>query len=251
MIRGETDHYDFVCAEAAAGIARVSLDTGVPCAFGVLTVDNMDQALARTGGGKRHQGEDAAHAVLRMAELRRQLADVTGQPPQRHPDAAQRRACATPSPRRRWATSRRRLDPTTIELQERVAELLGHEAGLFLPSGSMCNLIAFRLHIRPGGDEAILAANSHPAGFEAGAPAAVNGAMLRLLDTPTGIFGAGRRGGRPAHARRPLRAALADGVGRAEHEHGRRARVAAVARCATCWTWPAPPACAPTWTVPG
>ncbi|HEX5909319.1 MAG TPA: beta-eliminating lyase-related protein, partial [Thermoleophilaceae bacterium] len=83
----------------------------------------------------------------------------------------------------------KKLDPTTIELQERVAELLGHEAGLFLPSGSMCNLIAFRLHIRPGGDEAILAANSHPAGFEAGAPAAVNGAMLRLLETPTGIFG--------------------------------------------------------------
>jgi 6,7-dimethyl-8-ribityllumazine synthase len=74
VIRGETDHYDYVCAEAASGIARVSLDTGVPCAFGVLTVENMDQALARTGGGKRHQGEDAARAVLRMAELRAQLA---------------------------------------------------------------------------------------------------------------------------------------------------------------------------------
>jgi 6,7-dimethyl-8-ribityllumazine synthase len=74
VIRGETDHYDFVCAEAASGVARVGLDTGVPCAFGVLTVDNMDQALARTGGGKRHQGEDAARAVLRMAELRRELA---------------------------------------------------------------------------------------------------------------------------------------------------------------------------------
>ncbi|MEX2196948.1 MAG: 6,7-dimethyl-8-ribityllumazine synthase [Thermoleophilaceae bacterium] len=73
VIRGETDHYDWVCAEAASGIARVSLDTGVPCAFGVLTVDNMHQALARAGGGKRHQGEDAAHAVLRMAELRRAL----------------------------------------------------------------------------------------------------------------------------------------------------------------------------------
>jgi 6,7-dimethyl-8-ribityllumazine synthase len=73
VIRGETDHYRYVCAEAASGIARVSLDTGVPCAFGVLTVDNMDQALARAGGGRRHQGEDAAHAVLRMAELRRTL----------------------------------------------------------------------------------------------------------------------------------------------------------------------------------
>jgi len=73
VIRGETDHYDYVCAEAARGIARVSLDTGVPVAFGLLTVDTMDQALARAGGGKRHQGEDAARAVLRMAELRREL----------------------------------------------------------------------------------------------------------------------------------------------------------------------------------
>ena len=73
VIRGETDHYDFVCTQAAAGIARVSLDTGVPCSFGVLTVDNMEQALARAGGAKLHQGEDAARAVLRMAELRREL----------------------------------------------------------------------------------------------------------------------------------------------------------------------------------
>ena len=73
VIRGETDHYDYVCAEAASGIARVALDTGVPCAFGVLTVDSMEQALARAGGDKRHQGEDAAHAVLRMAALRREL----------------------------------------------------------------------------------------------------------------------------------------------------------------------------------
>jgi 6,7-dimethyl-8-ribityllumazine synthase len=73
VIRGETDHYDFVAGEAARGIARVALDTGVPCAFGVLTVDTMEQALARTGGGKRHQGEDAARAVLHMAQLRRAL----------------------------------------------------------------------------------------------------------------------------------------------------------------------------------
>ena len=64
MIRGETDHYDYVCAESARGIAEVGLSTGVPCAFGVLTVDSMEQALARAGGGKRHQGEDAARAVL-------------------------------------------------------------------------------------------------------------------------------------------------------------------------------------------
>jgi 6,7-dimethyl-8-ribityllumazine synthase len=73
VIRGETDHYDYVCAEAARGIARVGLDTGVPCSFGVLTVDTMEQAIARAGGGKRHTGEDAARAVLRIAELRREL----------------------------------------------------------------------------------------------------------------------------------------------------------------------------------
>ena len=73
VIRGETDHYDYVCGEAARGILDVQLSTGVPCAFGVLTVESMDQALARAGGGKRHGGEEAARVVLRMAELRRTL----------------------------------------------------------------------------------------------------------------------------------------------------------------------------------
>lgn len=73
VIRGETDHYDYVCGTAAAGISRVTLDTGVPCGFGVLTVDNMEQAMARAGGGKRHTGEDAARAVLALAELRSEL----------------------------------------------------------------------------------------------------------------------------------------------------------------------------------
>jgi 6,7-dimethyl-8-ribityllumazine synthase len=73
VIRGETNHYDYVCSETARGIAAVALETGVPCAFGVLTVETMEQALARAGGGKRHQGEDAAQAVLAMAELRRGL----------------------------------------------------------------------------------------------------------------------------------------------------------------------------------
>ena len=73
VIRGETDHYDFVCTEAARGIQDVQLRTGVPCAFGVLTVENMDQALARTGGGKRDQGRHAGEAILRMAAMRRDL----------------------------------------------------------------------------------------------------------------------------------------------------------------------------------
>ena len=74
VIRGETDHYDYVCAEAARGIQDVQLRTGVPCSFGVLTVENMDQALARTGGGKRDQGEHAAQAVLQLSALKRDLA---------------------------------------------------------------------------------------------------------------------------------------------------------------------------------
>ncbi len=73
VIRGETDHYEFVCAEAARGVMRVQLDTGVPCAFGVLTCETMEQALARSGGDKRDQGRHAAEAVLRMAALRKQL----------------------------------------------------------------------------------------------------------------------------------------------------------------------------------
>ena len=70
VIRGETSHYDYVCGEAARGIQDVQLATGVPCAFGVLTVNDMEQALARTGGGKRDQGEHAARAVLQLAAIR-------------------------------------------------------------------------------------------------------------------------------------------------------------------------------------
>jgi 6,7-dimethyl-8-ribityllumazine synthase len=73
VIRGETSHYDHVCAEAARGIQDVQLRTGVPCAFGVLTVESMEQALARSGGGKRDQGEHAAEAVLALASLRSEL----------------------------------------------------------------------------------------------------------------------------------------------------------------------------------
>jgi 6,7-dimethyl-8-ribityllumazine synthase len=73
VIRGETDHYDYVCAETARGLMRVQLDTGVPCAFGVLTCETIEQALARAGGDKRDQGRHAAEAVLAMAAVRAQL----------------------------------------------------------------------------------------------------------------------------------------------------------------------------------
>jgi 6,7-dimethyl-8-ribityllumazine synthase len=73
VIRGETTHYDHVCAEVASGTQRVQLDTGVPCAFGVITAENMDQAMARSGGGKRDQGRGAAVVAMRMALLKASL----------------------------------------------------------------------------------------------------------------------------------------------------------------------------------
>jgi threonine aldolase len=83
-------------------------------------------------------------------------------------------------------------DPTTSALEERVAELLGHQAAVFLPSGTMCNQIAFRLHARPGGDEVILERNSHPVNYEGGGPAQLAGLMIRTLDGDGGIFSAGQ-----------------------------------------------------------
>ncbi len=69
VIRGETDHYDYVCGESARGIQDVQLTTGVPCSFGVLTVDNYEQALARSGEGKRDSGAHAAEAVLALVAV--------------------------------------------------------------------------------------------------------------------------------------------------------------------------------------
>ena len=80
------------------------------------------------------------------------------------------------------------LDPTVTELCERVAALLGHEAAVFLPSGTMCNHIGLRLHIRPGGDEIILHRSAHPIMAESGSPAALTGAMVNPLDSDDGTF---------------------------------------------------------------
>jgi 6,7-dimethyl-8-ribityllumazine synthase len=73
VIRGETDHYDYVCGEAARGIQDVQLRTGVPCAFGLLTCTTMEQALARADGSKRDQGRRSAEAVLAMVALHERL----------------------------------------------------------------------------------------------------------------------------------------------------------------------------------
>jgi 6,7-dimethyl-8-ribityllumazine synthase len=72
VIRGESDHYDYVCAEAARGIQEVQLKTGVPCAFGVLTVHNKEQALERSGG-KFDRGYDWTMAAIDMAKLSKEI----------------------------------------------------------------------------------------------------------------------------------------------------------------------------------
>ena len=106
----------------------------------------------------------------------------------------------------------RGLDPTTLELERRVAELLGHEAAVFMPSGTMCNAVALRVHVRGGGDEVILDRTAHPLHFEAGGPAQLAGAMLRALDGEGGIFSAAQ-----------LRAAV-----RAPSRHAPRTRLVCV-----------------------
>jgi 6,7-dimethyl-8-ribityllumazine synthase len=79
VIRGETDHYDYVCAAAAEGISQVQLETGVPCGFGVLTVDSMEQALDRVAGGsKRDTGRHAVEAVLASLDVKAELAARRG-----------------------------------------------------------------------------------------------------------------------------------------------------------------------------
>lgn len=70
VIRGETSHYDLVAGEAAAGIAALGRETGVPVVFGVLTTDTAEQALARAGGDHGHKGEEAALTAIEMARLR-------------------------------------------------------------------------------------------------------------------------------------------------------------------------------------
>ena len=103
---------------------------------------------------------------------------------QTRPTDAMRQAIATAE----VGDEQRGLDPTVNALQERVAELLGQDAALFLPSGSMCNEISIRLHTRPGGDELYLHRTAHPIVAEAGGPAFFSGAMIRALDGEGGMF---------------------------------------------------------------
>ena len=73
VIRGDTDHYDYVCRAAAEGILQASLSTGIPVLFGVLTCDTEEQALDRAGGKEGNKGADVASAAVEMANLFKQL----------------------------------------------------------------------------------------------------------------------------------------------------------------------------------
>jgi 6,7-dimethyl-8-ribityllumazine synthase len=73
VIRGQTPHFDYVAGECASGLARIALESGVPVGFGVLTTENMEQAVDRAGGKAGNKGADAALAALEMANLLRRL----------------------------------------------------------------------------------------------------------------------------------------------------------------------------------
>jgi 6,7-dimethyl-8-ribityllumazine synthase len=73
VIRGDTPHFDYVAGECAAGISRIALESGVPIAFGVLTTDNVEQAMDRAGGKAGNKGADAALVAMEMADLLRRL----------------------------------------------------------------------------------------------------------------------------------------------------------------------------------
>ena len=73
VIRGETPHFEYVASQAAAGISRVALDSGVPTIFGVITANNLEQALERAGGKAGNKGYDAVVGAIEMATLLEQL----------------------------------------------------------------------------------------------------------------------------------------------------------------------------------
>src|SRR6476619_2893782 len=103
---------------------------------------------------------------------------------QTRPTAAMRAAIAEAE----VGDEQRGADPTTRALEERVAALLGHEAAVFLPSGTMCNEIAIRLHIRPGGERMFIGRETHTLIAEAGGPAQLSGAVITEVDGDSGRF---------------------------------------------------------------
>ena len=80
VIRGDTAHFEYVAGPCAEGIQQAALETGVPIVFGVLTTENLDQALQRSDREGDNKGEEAAHTALEMVDLLRRLPAVEGQP---------------------------------------------------------------------------------------------------------------------------------------------------------------------------
>ena len=76
VIRGETSHYDYVCANASSGIASASLETGIPVSFGLLTTDTIEQAIERSGTKAGNQGRDATVCAIEMARLLKQFSEA-------------------------------------------------------------------------------------------------------------------------------------------------------------------------------
>jgi 6,7-dimethyl-8-ribityllumazine synthase len=73
VIRGETSHFDYICAEASRGIGQVGLEFNIPVLFGVLTTENLEQAIARSGSGSSNKGRETALAAVEMATLYKKL----------------------------------------------------------------------------------------------------------------------------------------------------------------------------------
>jgi 6,7-dimethyl-8-ribityllumazine synthase len=75
VIRGSTPHFDYVAGESASGLNKVQMDTGVPCAFGVLTVDTIEQAIERAGTKAGNKGAEAALVAIEMISVLRQISE--------------------------------------------------------------------------------------------------------------------------------------------------------------------------------
>ena len=252
VIRGETTHYDYVCGEAAAGIARVQLDTGRAVLVrradggehgaGARAHGRRQAPPGRGRGARRPTDGGASPYAARLVERVNLFSDT-----QTRPTDGMRRAIAEAE----VGDEQRFADPTTTRLQERVAELLGHEAALFLPSGTMCNQIAIRLHIRARGRRADrggeLASRQLRVG-RAGDVRKRDGAHDRRADRRVR---AGAARGAPS-----VRPATATRRGRGSCPSSRRRTWAAAAsgrsrRCGRCSRSRALTRCARTWTARG
>ncbi len=91
VIRGETQHFEYISAEVTRGIQLAAIETGVPIAFGVLTTENLHQAIARAGGSGGNKGADAARAAVEMANLLKQAAGKPARKPARKPSKKKKR----------------------------------------------------------------------------------------------------------------------------------------------------------------